>query len=248
MGTNGQDVQWKCEAELDDDVAFESVNVDCEGFNNPNDPFVLEGSCALQYKLKFTKRFYEKFDERNEKLKEARAARGDVDEEGADGFKYLLLLAGIALFIVWCTNRPKKTPATPQQPVPSAPPMEEYEQQSSSYINPNPFPTNPSMGPNTYSHDYPASGAAADYPSSRSSQGGLGFAEGVAVGAVGGAVASQILNSVSSDPATYRSGRVDATHTSQSQSFAQTRAPSSSPAPGSTGTHTSTGFGSTSRR
>jgi len=54
VGSNGLDVQWKCEAEFADGrVSFDqsSLVVSCEGFDYPDDPWVTAGSCGLRYGL-----------------------------------------------------------------------------------------------------------------------------------------------------------------------------------------------------
>ena len=53
QGSDGFDVQWKCEADLDSSVRFGSTDVTCEGYDYPEDPFVLKGSCGLEYGLEF---------------------------------------------------------------------------------------------------------------------------------------------------------------------------------------------------
>ncbi|KAF9430348.1 Store-operated calcium entry-associated regulatory factor [Podila epigama] len=53
-GSNGDDVQWKCQADLPENVRFGQLDVYCEGYKNPDDPFVLKGSCGLEYKLHYT--------------------------------------------------------------------------------------------------------------------------------------------------------------------------------------------------
>jgi hypothetical protein len=53
-GHDAVDVQWKCTAKLDKAVEFGSVSVSCEGFDYPQDPFVLNESCGLQYELVYT--------------------------------------------------------------------------------------------------------------------------------------------------------------------------------------------------
>ncbi|GMR37468.1 hypothetical protein PMAYCL1PPCAC_07663, partial [Pristionchus mayeri] len=51
VGFDGSDVQWECKAELDSRVKFGRISVSCEGYNYPEDPFVLRGSCGLEYEL-----------------------------------------------------------------------------------------------------------------------------------------------------------------------------------------------------
>jgi len=55
VGDSGKgDYQWKCSAELDSSVKFGPVNVNCEGYAYPDDPYVTKGSCGLAYTLVWT--------------------------------------------------------------------------------------------------------------------------------------------------------------------------------------------------
>ncbi|KAK7033176.1 OPT oligopeptide transporter protein-domain-containing protein [Favolaschia claudopus] len=51
LGGSGTDIEWKCEADLPSTLRFGRVEVGCEGYNRPGDPFVLRGSCSLEYRL-----------------------------------------------------------------------------------------------------------------------------------------------------------------------------------------------------
>jgi len=51
LGGTGTDVDWKCEADLPDSLRFGRVEVSCEGWSKPGDPYVLKGSCSLEYRL-----------------------------------------------------------------------------------------------------------------------------------------------------------------------------------------------------
>ncbi|KAI0706770.1 hypothetical protein C8T65DRAFT_809410 [Cerioporus squamosus] len=51
LGGAGTDVDWKCEADLPDSLRFGRVEVSCEGWDGPGDPYVLKGSCGLEYRL-----------------------------------------------------------------------------------------------------------------------------------------------------------------------------------------------------
>jgi len=54
QGSDGYDVQWKCTADLNSEVRFGKTEVSCEGYSNPNDPYILQGSCGLEYTLEYT--------------------------------------------------------------------------------------------------------------------------------------------------------------------------------------------------
>ncbi|KAN0041499.1 hypothetical protein ACTFIV_004040 [Dictyostelium citrinum] len=54
MGTNGIDVQWKCEATLDSTVRLGTIDVSCEGYSYPEDPYITVGSCGVFYELEYS--------------------------------------------------------------------------------------------------------------------------------------------------------------------------------------------------
>lgn len=45
---------WECQADLSDWFSLGQTVVSCEGYNDPNDPYVLSGSCGLEYQLNLT--------------------------------------------------------------------------------------------------------------------------------------------------------------------------------------------------
>ncbi len=51
VGFDGRDVNWKCETEIDKHWKLGRTEVSCEGYESPDDPFVLAGSCAIEYHL-----------------------------------------------------------------------------------------------------------------------------------------------------------------------------------------------------
>jgi hypothetical protein len=54
MGYDGNDYTWKCQSELPSDLKLGRVTVSCEGYDYPNDPHVLTGSCGLKYTLDYS--------------------------------------------------------------------------------------------------------------------------------------------------------------------------------------------------
>lgn len=51
VGFDGYDVSWECSSDLPNEYKFGATDVSCEGYNSPNDPYILAGSCALEYTL-----------------------------------------------------------------------------------------------------------------------------------------------------------------------------------------------------
>lgn len=50
-GIDATAVKWECKADLDKRVRFSVLKVSCEGYDYKNDPYVLIGSCGLEYSL-----------------------------------------------------------------------------------------------------------------------------------------------------------------------------------------------------
>ncbi|KYO26511.1 store-operated calcium entry-associated regulatory factor isoform C [Alligator mississippiensis] len=48
-GWDGFDIQWECKADLDISYRFGRTEVSCEGYDYPDDPYILKGSCGLEY-------------------------------------------------------------------------------------------------------------------------------------------------------------------------------------------------------
>ncbi|KAI1265159.1 DUF1183-domain-containing protein [Xylariaceae sp. FL1019] len=49
-----EDIEWSCEASLPPELKLGSTDVICEGYANADDPFVLKGSCGVEYRLQLT--------------------------------------------------------------------------------------------------------------------------------------------------------------------------------------------------
>lgn len=68
-----EDVQWSCKASLPPEFKLGSTDVICEGYDSPDDPYVLKGSCGVEYRLVLTE------------AGEAKYGAGHDDEEGGLG-------------------------------------------------------------------------------------------------------------------------------------------------------------------
>ena len=53
-GSDGVDIQWECKSDMDNSYRFGNVEDVCEGYDYPDDPFILKGSCGLEYTLDYT--------------------------------------------------------------------------------------------------------------------------------------------------------------------------------------------------
>jgi hypothetical protein len=60
------DVQWTCTASLPEEFKLGSTEVVCEGYASSEDPYVLKGSCGVEYRLILTEVGERKFGERED--------------------------------------------------------------------------------------------------------------------------------------------------------------------------------------
>ncbi|KAL3432168.1 hypothetical protein BDV09DRAFT_187720 [Aspergillus tetrazonus] len=60
-GYDEEDVQWTCTASLPGEFKLGSTDVVCEGYRNADDPYVLKGSCGVEYRLLLTELGERKF-------------------------------------------------------------------------------------------------------------------------------------------------------------------------------------------
>lgn len=58
---DAEDIQWTCKASLPPEFKLGGTEVVCEGYDSPEDPFVLKGSCGVEYRLVLTEVGEEKF-------------------------------------------------------------------------------------------------------------------------------------------------------------------------------------------
>ncbi|PNS15863.1 Store-operated calcium entry-associated regulatory factor [Sphaceloma murrayae] len=222
------DVQWTCEAKLPEDFKLGSTEVICEGYDSPDDPYVLKGSCGVEYKLQLTE------------LGEAKYGRssGGSDNSRSEtviGYLILAFIIGVIVYGIWdnCTGGNRRRPRGPAY-------GDGYGGGFGGNDDDDPPP------PYTPGPSYKSSNRGT---SSTNQQGRPGFWSGTMAGAAAGYMAgrytgggNQQNNRNSSRWGGSSWGRQDDGYgSSQRSSFGSSSASSSR-------THTSTGFGGTSRR
>ncbi|KZL66340.1 transmembrane protein [Colletotrichum incanum] len=55
-GYSSEDIQWSCVASLPEELKLGSTDVICEGYANSDDPYILRGSCGVEYRLALTEK------------------------------------------------------------------------------------------------------------------------------------------------------------------------------------------------
>jgi hypothetical protein len=92
---DSENIQWTCTASLPDEFKLGSTDVICEGYDYPEDPYILKGSCGVEYRLVLTDKGHEKYGKGNG----GHWWGGDDDESsGREGPKTLGEQVAAALF------------------------------------------------------------------------------------------------------------------------------------------------------
>eukprot|EP00736_Rhodelphis_marinus_P009230 Rmarinus@m.11702 len=103
-GWDGNSVQWKCEADLDNHVQFGKIEVTCEGYDRAGDINVLVGSCGLEYTLDWTPAGQQGNSQSSYNKHYQDYYYGDYDYassgSGSSTFGKLILI-GVVMWIVW---------------------------------------------------------------------------------------------------------------------------------------------------
>ena len=95
-GSDGLDAQWECQAELDNRVKFGAVDVVCEGYDSPDDPNILKGSCGLEYRLECTSTGHR-----------THSPNRDQTDLGSDVFAAFVWLIVIVVVLSSCCSGPQ---------------------------------------------------------------------------------------------------------------------------------------------
>ncbi|KAH7727209.1 7 transmembrane protein 66 [Aphelenchoides avenae] len=98
-GFDGVDVQWECKAELPAEFQFGKISVSCEGYDYPNDPYILAGSCGLKYELDYSSQ-----GARKHAYHPPSAPYEDSGTDYTRIFYFVLVAGAIYLLYTWMTN------------------------------------------------------------------------------------------------------------------------------------------------
>jgi hypothetical protein len=104
-GFDGADVNWKCDANLPMGQRLTHTNIQCEGYDYPDDPYVLVGSCGASFELEQSKYEYMDEDSRYNRQRQGSRSRVTYDER-AQGWSWvniiMVLFVGFIFWNVFC--------------------------------------------------------------------------------------------------------------------------------------------------
>jgi store-operated calcium entry-associated regulatory factor len=102
-------IQWTCKADVPEYFKLGSTDVLCEGYESSKDPYILKGSCGVEYRLLLTERGEQKFG----------YSYSTSTHESSATFNafFWLLFAGVVLWIIWVAARNMRNqPNQPRRP------------------------------------------------------------------------------------------------------------------------------------
>ncbi|KIX06406.1 uncharacterized protein Z518_04382 [Rhinocladiella mackenziei CBS 650.93] len=110
-------IQWSCKASLPEEFKLGSTDVTCEGYESSEDPYVLSGSCGVEYRLLLTEKGEEKYGS-------PRTFNWDVTSNGnageaIAGFLFMAVFVIVLFTIVygfykaWRNDAARRTPRPP---------------------------------------------------------------------------------------------------------------------------------------
>ena len=52
LGVENNNINWECNTDIDEKYKLDKVEILCEGYESPEDPYIFKGSCSIQYIIK----------------------------------------------------------------------------------------------------------------------------------------------------------------------------------------------------
>jgi hypothetical protein len=161
MGWDGRSIQWECKADMDEKYRLGHIEVICEGYDHPNDEYILVGSCGLEYTLEYTEKGKtQKYKGFNRRRTTVRPQFEEPRSSNGIPFLVVLIIIGAIAFMLYSICNSPKRPTSARTHTP---------------------PYNPEYtSSTTYVYDQPRTSDR--YWEGMATGGTLGFATGYAMG------------------------------------------------------------------
>lgn len=113
-GWDGTSVNWECKADMDKKYSFGLLEVTCEGYDHPDDSYILAGSCGLEFTINVADGAPR---QRNfNPPPYPKSMTPDDSDLGSQSIFFIILVFGALFFIIYLFRSP------PGAHEPSAPP------------------------------------------------------------------------------------------------------------------------------
>ncbi|KAL1642030.1 hypothetical protein SLS58_005618 [Diplodia intermedia] len=96
-----ENIQWTCQASLPEEFKLGSTDVICEGYDSPDDPYILKGSCGVEYRLMLTSKGLEKYGNRKGSWGSGGgSSEGDQVSQGISVLFWVIFL-GVVIWMIF---------------------------------------------------------------------------------------------------------------------------------------------------
>ncbi|OMP89153.1 Store-operated calcium entry-associated regulatory factor [Diplodia seriata] len=96
-----ENIQWTCQASLPEEFKLGSTDVICEGYDSPDDPYILKGSCGVEYRLMLTSQGLEKYGNRKGSWGSGGgSSEGDQVSQGISVLFWVIFL-GVVIWMIF---------------------------------------------------------------------------------------------------------------------------------------------------
>ncbi|KAF4460025.1 Transmembrane 66 [Fusarium albosuccineum] len=86
-----EDIQWSCTASLSEELKLGGTDVICEGYAYPDDPYVLKGSCGVEYQVALTRKGEQRYPD---------IANGGWFNDGRGGIDWGALVFSVIFVVI----------------------------------------------------------------------------------------------------------------------------------------------------
>ncbi|RMZ81549.1 hypothetical protein DV737_g2529, partial [Chaetothyriales sp. CBS 132003] len=93
-GYGTEDVEWSCKAFLPEEFKLGSTDVSCEGYASSDDPYVLKGSCGVEYRLLLTDKGEERYGRPDDTVGKLSSGKS----EDIANFLFWIVFLGVLIF------------------------------------------------------------------------------------------------------------------------------------------------------
>ncbi|KAK4650476.1 hypothetical protein QC762_707760 [Podospora pseudocomata] len=250
-----EDIEWSCTASLPPTLRLDRTEVICEGYDSPDDPYVLKGSCGVEYTLQLTDQGRQ---EHPGLYFKPGLLMNDKTETDWGGVLFGIIFVGVVVWIIWGAWRgARDNTANGQRRQPRTGGGYGSGWGGNNDDDDDPPPPYPGSGSGTGARRPKTTSSSSRQPQQQGQGWRPGFWTGLASGAAGGYMAGQRRGNNSSAFGGYNNSNYEDNYRGGSSRFGGggsgwgggAAGPSRSSGSGSSGpSHESTGYGSTSRR
>ena len=99
-GYDDESIQWTCTASLPDEFKLGSTDVICEGYDSSTDPYILKGSCGVEYRLMLTYKGEEKYGRGKDTMNNLRSPNINANTNGAALIFWVIFL-GVVIWMLY---------------------------------------------------------------------------------------------------------------------------------------------------